>query len=66
MFENDPSLLWAFINLSVLGEGVDLENIGIISHVAVAGGGTVSEPGILGLFGVGLVLLGFMRRRAIA
>jgi len=33
----------------------------------VDGNGTsVSEPGILGLFGVGLVLLGFMRRRAIA
>ena len=67
LFQNDPSLLWAFINLSVFGEGVDLENLEIISHVGITGGTTtVSEPGILALFGVGVLLLGFMRRRAIA
>jgi hypothetical protein len=44
-----------------IGQGAGL------SHVSLFGGTfVVSEPGILGLFGLGLVLLGFMRRRAIA
>jgi hypothetical protein len=44
-----------------IGQGAGL------SHVSLFGGTTttVSEPGILGLFGVGLVLLGFLRRRTI-
>jgi len=68
LFLNDGHFneLWGYFNLGDLGD-VSLENIGIISHTGITGGnGTVSEPGILGLFGVGLVLLGFMRRRAIA
>ena len=37
-----------------------------LSHITVFGGTTtVSEPSIVALFGVGLVLLGFMRRRTI-
>jgi len=37
-----------------------------LSHYVLFGTSTVSEPGMLALFGVGLLLLGFSRRRAIA
>ena len=48
-------------DFSQFGQGAGL------SHVSLFGGTfVVSEPGILALFGVGLMLLGFMRRRAIA
>jgi hypothetical protein len=60
LIRNDDSLQ-AFLLASV-GQGSG------ISHVSFFGATTttVSEPGILALFGVGVLLLGFMRRRAIA
>jgi len=42
------------------------QGTGLSHWTAFGGTTTVSEPGMLALFGVGLMLLGFMRRRAIA
>ncbi len=64
LFSNNSSFNWAFINLSMLGDGVSLTNIDIISHVGRTGGTvTVPEPGTMALLGLGLVGLGLSRRR---
>jgi hypothetical protein len=50
-----------FIYTAIGGLGAGL------SHITFVNGDTVvSEPGVLALFGVGVLLMGFMRRRAIA
>ena len=64
LFTNLESLDWGVISSSY----VDTANLGddfTISHVTEFDGGTttVSEPGTLGMLGIGLLGLGFARRR---
>ena len=66
LFENLDSLQYAYVNLEMFGEGVRLENIGIVSHIGSSGGcegdcETVPEPGMVGLLAIGL--LGMVARR---
>jgi len=63
LFENLESLQWGFINLGWFGDAVQLDNIGIISHVGVTGGTSVPEPGIVGLLAIGLLGMVAVRRR---
>lgn len=66
LFENNSALDWAFINLSVLGDDVKLDNIGVISHIGFVGGGTnVTEPASLALLALGLAGLSYTRRKKI-
>ncbi len=64
LYENKNSDNWAFLKLSDFGDGVKLENVDVISHVASANGTvTVPEPGTLALLGLGLAGIGLSRRR---
>lgn len=61
LFENIESLQWAFVNLGVFGDAVlTKDNIGLISHVGLT---SIPEPGIAGLFAMGLFGLVVARRR---
>ena len=62
LFTNNDSLDWAVIALSDLNiESVT--NVGKISHVGEVGGTSVPEPGMLMLFGTGLLGLGIFGRK---
>jgi hypothetical protein len=60
LFENNSSMRWGFINLSMFGSNVSLTNIGVISHI---GATSVPEPGTLSLLGAGLIAGLISRRR---
>lgn len=64
LFANNVSLDWAVIQLADLGFN-DIQNVTGISHISEVGGGTtqVPEPGMLLMFGSGLVCLGFFGRK---
>jgi len=64
LFSNSENMHWAFMNLSVFGEGVSLTNIGVISHVGITDGRTVPEPAVVGLLAMGLLGLVAVRRKA--
>ena len=63
LYDNLESLMYAYINLSDFGEGVNLLNIGVISHAGSVGDVIVPEPGVIGLLAIGLLGMGVARRR---
>jgi len=63
LFDNLSSFQWAYVNLSDFGT-IDLNNIGVISHVGTSTG-TVPEPSTIVLLSLGLLGLGFNRRKRI-
>jgi hypothetical protein len=72
LFQNNGSLNWAFVNLSIFGEAVSITNIDVISHVGQTGSGSggggsddtpVPEPGSIALLGLGLIGLTMARRK---
>lgn len=50
--------IWSFVN--VFGKGGGLSHVNLYG---ITGGNNVSEPGVLGLLGLGLAMVGLMRRR---
>ncbi|MEW5880012.1 MAG: PEP-CTERM sorting domain-containing protein [Pseudomonadota bacterium] len=50
--------IWTFVNVFERGGGLSHVNL-----YGITGGNDVPEPGLLGLLGLGLAMLGLMRRR---
>lgn len=72
LFENVIDINWGVVDLNYLLYELEIDpNLGddmMISHIGEFGEGDttqVPEPGTLGLFGLGLMSLGLMRRRRV-
>ena len=63
LYENLADLDWAVFDVSELPDGMNLPDL-TVSHITLFDStASVPEPGILAVFGVGLIGLGFARRR---
>ncbi len=61
LFQNLDALSWAVINLQA--QGINIQNIGKISHLRAGGNTQVPEPATLILLGLGLMGIAGIRRK---